>query len=60
MLEDGNAVSYASKYRVHLDYRCARLDLGPCPPHYVGFRGSLRDAAIYVNTYLPIWQLYYF
>ena len=32
----GNAVSYASKYRVHLDYRggyrCARLDLGPCPP----------------------------
>jgi hypothetical protein len=20
------------KYRVHLDYRCARLDLGPCPP----------------------------
>jgi DNA repair protein RadA len=27
----GNAVSYASKYRVHLDYRRARLDLGPCP-----------------------------
>jgi len=31
----GNAVSYASKYRVHLDYRGgyrrARLDLGPCP-----------------------------
>jgi DNA repair protein RadA len=31
----GNAVSYASKYRVHLDYRgeyrSARLDLGPCP-----------------------------
>jgi hypothetical protein len=28
-------VSYASKYRVHLDYlggyRSARLDLGPCP-----------------------------
>jgi hypothetical protein len=28
----GNAVSYASKYRVHLDFRGARLDLGPCPP----------------------------
>jgi len=32
----GNVVSYASKYRIHLDYRggyrCARLDLGPCPP----------------------------
>ena len=32
----GSAVSYASKYRVHLDYRGgyrrARLDLGPCPP----------------------------
>jgi DNA repair protein RadA len=32
----GNAMSYASKYRVHLDYRGgyrrARLDLGPCPP----------------------------
>ncbi|MFZ0221264.1 MAG: ATPase domain-containing protein [Candidatus Nitrosopolaris sp.] len=32
----GNAVSYPSKYRVHLGcrggYRCARLDLGPCPP----------------------------
>ena len=28
----GNAVSYASKYRIHLDYRSARLDLGPCPP----------------------------
>ena len=28
----GNAMSYASKYRVHLDYRRARLDLGPCPP----------------------------
>jgi len=27
----GNALSYASKYRVHLDYRRARLDLGPCP-----------------------------
>jgi hypothetical protein len=27
----GNGVSYASKYRIHLDYRCARLDLGPCP-----------------------------
>jgi len=24
-------VSYASKYRIHLDYRSARLDLGPCP-----------------------------
>jgi hypothetical protein len=24
-------MSYASKYRVHLDYRSARLDLGPCP-----------------------------
>jgi DNA repair protein RadA len=37
----GNAVSYASKYRVHLDYRggylCARLDLGPCPPHDISF-----------------------
>jgi DNA repair protein RadA len=28
----GNVMSYASKYRVHLDYRSARLDLGPCPP----------------------------
>jgi DNA repair protein RadA len=32
----GNVVSYASKYRIHLDYRggyrCARLDLGPRPP----------------------------
>ncbi len=28
----GNAVSYASKYRIHLDYRRARLDLGPFPP----------------------------
>jgi hypothetical protein len=32
----GNAVSYASKYRIHLDYpgayRRAKLDLGPCPP----------------------------
>ena len=32
----GNAVSYASKYRIHLDYRggyrSAKLDLGPCPP----------------------------
>jgi DNA repair protein RadA len=32
----GNAVSYASEYRIHLDYRDAyrraRLDLGPCPP----------------------------
>ena len=32
----GNAMSYASKYRIHLEYRdgyrCARLDLGPCPP----------------------------
>jgi DNA repair protein RadA len=32
----GNVMSYASKYRIHLDYRggyrCARLDLGPCPP----------------------------
>ena len=28
----GYAVSYASKYRIHLDYRGARLDLGPCPP----------------------------
>ena len=32
----GNAVSYASKYRIYLDYRVgfrsARLDLGPCPP----------------------------
>jgi DNA repair protein RadA len=31
----GNAVSYASKYRVNFDYRdghrSARLDLGPCP-----------------------------
>jgi DNA repair protein RadA len=31
----GNAVSYTSKYRIHLDYRGgyrrARLDLGPCP-----------------------------
>jgi DNA repair protein RadA len=26
----GNAVSYASKYRIHLD-RHARLDIGPCP-----------------------------
>jgi len=33
----GNAVSYASKYRVHLDYRRARLDLGPCPPHDISF-----------------------
>jgi DNA repair protein RadA len=37
----GSAVSYASKYRVHLDYRgvyrCARLDLGPCPPHDISF-----------------------
>lgn len=32
----GNAISYASKYRIHLAYqgryRRARLDLGPCPP----------------------------
>jgi hypothetical protein len=28
----GSAVSYASNYRVRLDYRRARLDLGPCPP----------------------------
>ena len=28
----GYAMSYASKYRIHLDYRHARLDLGPCPP----------------------------
>jgi DNA repair protein RadA len=32
----GNAISYSSKYRIHLDYRgvyrSARLDLGPCPP----------------------------
>ena len=32
----GNAVSYASKHRIHFDYRGgyrrARLDLGPCPP----------------------------
>jgi hypothetical protein len=32
----GNAMSYASKYRIHLDYRggyrLAKLDLGPCPP----------------------------
>jgi hypothetical protein len=32
----GYAVSYPSKYRIHLDYRGvyrhARLDLGPCPP----------------------------
>ena len=32
----GYAVSYASKYRVHLDYRggyrSVKLDLGPCPP----------------------------
>jgi DNA repair protein RadA len=32
----GNAVSYASKYRIHLGYRGgyrrARLDLGHCPP----------------------------
>jgi len=27
----GTAVSYASKYRIHLDYRCAKLDVGPCP-----------------------------
>jgi len=31
----GNAMSYASKYRIHLDYRrgyrSAKLDLGPCP-----------------------------
>ena len=31
----GNAMSYASKYRIHFDYRggyrSARLDLGPCP-----------------------------
>jgi len=37
----GNAVSYASKYRVRLDYRGghrhARLDLGPCPPHDISF-----------------------
>jgi DNA repair protein RadA len=33
----GNAVSYASKYRVHLDYRCATLDLGPCPPDDISF-----------------------
>ena len=37
----GNAVSYASKYRVHLDYRGgyrrARLDLGPCLPHDISF-----------------------
>jgi DNA repair protein RadA len=33
----GNAVSYASKYRIHLDYRHARLDLGPCPPHDISF-----------------------
>jgi Rad51 len=37
----GNAVSYASKFRVHLDYRggcrSARLDLGPCPPHDIFF-----------------------
>ncbi len=32
----GYAVSYTSKYRIHLGYRgryrLARLDLGPCPP----------------------------
>ena len=32
----GNAVSFASKCRVRLDYRCgyrsAKLDLGPSPP----------------------------
>ena len=28
----GSAVSYASNYRVRLDYQRARLDLGPCPP----------------------------
>jgi hypothetical protein len=28
----GHAVSYSSKYMVHLDHRSARLDLGPCPP----------------------------
>ena len=33
----GNAVSYASKYRIHVDYRSARLDLGPCPPHGISF-----------------------
>jgi hypothetical protein len=33
----GNVVSYASKYRIRLDYRCARLDLGPCPPHDIPF-----------------------
>jgi DNA repair protein RadA len=33
----GNAMSYASKYRVRFDYRSARLDLGPCPPHDVSF-----------------------
>jgi Rad51 len=31
----GYAMSYASKYRIHLDYRggyrSAKLDLGPCP-----------------------------
>jgi len=27
----GYALSYASKYRIRLDYRRARLDLGPCP-----------------------------
>jgi len=37
----GNAVSYASKYRIHFDYRGGyrrtRLDLGPCPPHDISF-----------------------
>ena len=27
----------ASKYRVHLDYRSARLELGPCPPPDISF-----------------------
>jgi len=33
----GNAMSYASKYRIHLDYLRARLDLGPCLPHDISF-----------------------
>jgi hypothetical protein len=33
----GNVVSYASKYRIRLDYRSARLDLGPSPPRDISF-----------------------
>ncbi|MGC2573684.1 MAG: ATPase domain-containing protein [Candidatus Nitrosopolaris sp.] len=54
VLLGGNAVSYASKYRVHLDYRSARLDLGPCPPHDISFAINKRGFTDVADDYLPI------